>query len=149
MLTTDDRLAITETLALHAHLVDENQLQRLEELFTPDAVYDMSASGLGVFEGIETIRVAAGRMSESGHAPLAHFVTNILIADPGDDSASAQSKGLMIMADESLHAVTYDDTLRRHDGHWRISRRIITPVRTPSARAPLAAADVPVSPARS
>ena len=142
MLTTDDRLAIAETLALHAHLVDENQLQRLDELFTPDAVYDMKASGLGVFEGIDTIRVAAGRMSESGHAPLAHFVTNIVITDSGDDSASAQSKGLMIMADGSMHAVIYSDTLRRHDGDWRISRRIITPTRTPSAQMPLADADV-------
>jgi ketosteroid isomerase-like protein len=142
MLTTDDRLAITETLALHAHLVDENELKRLDELFTPDAVYDMEASGMGVFDGIDTIRVAAGRMSESGHSPLAHFVTNIVITDTGDESASAQSKGLMIMADGSLHAVTYDDTLRRHDGNWRISRRIITPVRSPSAGAPLADANL-------
>ncbi|AMM19234.1 hypothetical protein AX769_02665 [Frondihabitans sp. PAMC 28766] len=132
MFSTDDRLDITEILALHAHLFDENQLDRLDELFTPDAVYDMRASGIGVFEGIDTIRVAAGRMSESGHAPLAHFVTNILITGVDDDNASAQSKGLMIMADGSLHAVTHADTLRRQDGHWRLSRRVITPVRTPA-----------------
>jgi 3-phenylpropionate/cinnamic acid dioxygenase small subunit len=141
MLSTDDRLAITETLALQAHLVDENQLERLDELFTPNAVYDMSASGMGVFEGIDTIRVAAGRMGESGHSPLAHFVTNIVVTNTDDESASARSKGLMIMADGSFHAVTYDDTLQRHDGNRRISRRIITPVRTPSAGAPLADVD--------
>ena len=141
MLSTDDRVAITETLALQAHLVDENQLERLDEVFTSDAVYDMSASGMGVFQGINTIRVAAGRMSQSGHSPLAHFVTNIVITNTSDESASAQSKGLMIMADGSLHAVVYDDTLRRHDRSWCISRRIITPVRTPSAGTPLNDAD--------
>ncbi len=132
MLSTDDRLDITETLALHAHLLDDNQLDRLDELFTPDAVYDMSATGMGVFEGIDTIRVAAGRMSESNHSPLAHFVTNIVITSVDDDNASAQSKGLMIMADGSLHAVTHADTLRRQDGHWRLSRRVITPIRPPA-----------------
>ncbi|GGF19467.1 nuclear transport factor 2 family protein [Subtercola lobariae] len=129
MLTTDDRYEITETLALHAHISDENQLDRLEELFTPDAVYDMTASGMGAFTGMDEIRAAAAGMAHSGHAPLAHFVTNIVITGTDDTEAAALSKGLMIMADGSPHAVTYADTLRRHDGRWRISRRVITPAR--------------------
>lgn len=132
MLNTDDRLQINETLALHAHLVDENQLDRLEELFTPDAVYDMGASGLGVFEGREVIRAAAAGMARSGRAPLAHFLTNVITTSTADDGATARSKGLMIMADGQPHAVNYDDVLRRHNGGWRISRRTITPARTPA-----------------
>lgn len=128
-MNTDDRLQINETLALHAHLVDENQLDRLDELFTPDAVYDMSASGLGVFEGREVIRAAAAEMARSGHSPLAHFLTNVIITSTGDDEATARSKGLMIMADGQLHAVNHADVLRHHDGAWRISRRTITPAR--------------------
>lgn len=131
MLTNDDRFEITETLALHAHIFDENQLDRVAEIFTPDAVYDMTRTGMGAFEGIEAIRAAAGRMAESGHSPLAHFVTNIVITSSSDDEASVQSKGLMIMADGSVHGVTHDDTVRRYNGQWRISRRIITPIRAP------------------
>jgi ketosteroid isomerase-like protein len=128
-MNTDDRLQINETLALHAHLFDENQLDRLDELFTADAVYDMSASGLGVFEGIEAIRAAAGEMNRSGHSPIAHFLTNVVITSTAGDEATARSKGLMIMADGQPHAVRHDDVLRHRDGAWRISRRTITPSR--------------------
>jgi hypothetical protein len=130
MLTTQDRLDINETLALHASIVDTNQLDRLDDLFTADAVYDMSAtaSGLGAFQGIDVIRAGAARLAESGHAPLAHFVTNIIATAAGADSATVQSRGLMIMADGSVHAVSHDDILQRSDGRWRISRRVITPL---------------------
>jgi hypothetical protein len=59
MLTPEDHIEIHQLLALHAFVFDENQLDRLGELFTPDAVYDMNATGLGAFEGIDTIRVAS------------------------------------------------------------------------------------------
>jgi 3-phenylpropionate/cinnamic acid dioxygenase small subunit len=132
MLSTQDRLEINETLALHAYIFDGNQLDRLEELFTSDAVYDMTLTGLGAFEGIDTIRAAAVQMSASGHAPLAHFVTNIIVASSGENEATVQSKGLMIMADGSVHSVTHQDKVRRENGTWRISRRVITP--TPISR---------------
>lgn len=133
MLSTDDRYEISEILALHAHISDENQLDRLDELFTPDAVYDMTASGMGAFNGMDAIRAAAAGLAGSGHAPLAHFVTNIVITSTDDNEAAVLSKALMIMADGSPHAVTYADTLRRHDGRWRISHRIITPARAPQS----------------
>ncbi|GGA65988.1 hypothetical protein GCM10011490_15800 [Pseudoclavibacter endophyticus] len=133
MLTTEDRLDIAETLALHAHLVDADQLDRIDELFTPDAVYDMTAPGIGVFEGLDTICAAAAQLSASGHAPIAHFLTNIILTSTGEDEATALSKCLMIMATGTTQGVTYDDTLRRDQGHWRISHRVITPAGRPVA----------------
>lgn len=134
MLTIQDRLDISETLALHAYIVDTNQLDRLDDLFTSDAVYDMSAtaSGMGAFQGIDVIRVAAGRLAGSGHAPLAHFVTNIVATSAGEDTATVESRGLMIMADGSAHAVSHDDVLQRSGGRWRISRRVISPLGGPA-----------------
>ena len=41
---TADRLQIHELLALHGHLADEGRFDRLDELFTADAVYDMSGA---------------------------------------------------------------------------------------------------------
>jgi len=134
MLTTEDRQQIASTLALHAHLSDENQFDRLDELFVDDAVYDMRPSGIGIFEGIDVIRAGAERIMTSGHAPTAHFLTNVLIDEGADDTATAKSKGLMIMHDGSLHAVVYDDTLRRENGRWLISRRVITPSTPAAAR---------------
>ena len=135
MLTTEDRLEIAETLALHAHVADADQHDRIDDLFTPDAVYDMTAPGIGIFEGVETIRAAAAQMSASGHAPLAHFLTNTVLTSTGDDEATALSKCLMIMDTGAVQGVTYDDTLRRHEGQWRISRRVITPAGRPAPTA--------------
>ncbi|WIB11688.1 nuclear transport factor 2 family protein [Curtobacterium sp. MCPF17_052] len=83
MLSTDDRLQISETLARQAFMVDENALDQLGEVFTPDATYDMTSSGMGAFEGLEALRTAAGQLFASGHAPLSHFVTNIVISETG------------------------------------------------------------------
>ena len=128
MLNADDRHQITQTLALHAYVSDEDQLDRLDELFVPDAVYDMSLLGMGAFAGLDAIRAAASGLRASGHAPTAHFVTNVVVDERDEGTAATRSRGLMIMHDGELRAVTYDDTFRRHDGRWLITRRLITPL---------------------
>jgi hypothetical protein len=128
MLNADDRHQITQTLSLLAYVTDEDQLDRLDELFVPDARYDMSRLGMSAFEGLEAIRAGASRLRASGYAPSAHFVTNVVIDERDGDTAGARSRGLMIMHDGDLRAVTYDDTFRRHDGRWLISHRAITPL---------------------
>jgi len=133
MLTALDRQQITETLSRHAHVVDEDEPERLGEVFTPDATYDMSRSGMGAFQGLDALRTAAARMSAAGVAPLSHFVTNVVITETGDATASVRSKGLMIMRDGGLHAVVYDDAVALREGRWLIASRVITPVRAAGA----------------
>jgi len=135
-LYVEDRQAIGETLALHGHIFDRGQLDRLGEIFTPEVVYDLSDVGAGTFEGIEAIR--SGALKLGARNPIAHHVTNIVITSQEDDLATAQSKGLMIMADGTFGSVTHLDTLRRHDGGWRISHRVILAQRTPLGGAHLA-----------
>ena len=80
-LHAEDRQAIGEILSLHGHLFDGGHLDRLGEIFTPDVVYDMSAVGVGTFEGIEAIRSAALQLGPGN--PVAHHVTNIVISGEG------------------------------------------------------------------
>lgn len=129
MLSTNDRLQIFETLARQAFVVDENALDQLGEVFTPGATYDMTSSGMGVFVGLEALQAAAGQLFASGHAPLSHFVTNVVIEDAGESTVSVRSKGLMIMSDGGVHGVVYDDTVALHEGHWLIASRVILPLR--------------------
>lgn len=129
MLTADARLHISETLARHAFVVDENQLDQLGEVFTPEATYDMTSSGMGTFQGLEALSAAAGQLFASGHAPLSHFVTNIVITETGESTASVRSKGLMIMHDGGVHGVVYDDTVTLYEGRWLIASRVILPLR--------------------
>jgi hypothetical protein len=130
MLTAMDHQQIAQTLARQAFVVDENQLDRLPEVFTPDATYDMTRSGMGVFHGIEALGAAAGQLFASGFAPLSHFVTNVVITEIAASTASVESKGLMIMHDGAVHAVVYDDTVALHEGQWLIASRVISPIRT-------------------
>jgi hypothetical protein len=129
LLTADDRWAIGETLSLHGLLFDEGQLDRLDELFTSDVVYDVTHVGMKVLHGIDEIRDAALELGADN--PVAHHVTNVVITSAGDDCATARSKGIAVMANGMCSSATYVDTLQRESGRWRISHRIILPRRTP------------------
>ncbi|KIF75902.1 polyketide cyclase [Streptomyces sp. 150FB] len=128
-LTTEDHRTIDRTLALAGHIFDRGELDRLEEIFTPEAVYDLSDVGAGTFEGIAAIRNGALKLGAGN--PIAHHITNIVITGHEDDQATARSKGLIIMADGSVGSVTHRDTLRHENSGWRISRRVILAQRTP------------------
>lgn len=129
MLTADARLQISETLARHAFVVDENQLDQLGEVFAPEATYDMTSSGMGTFQGLESLSAAAGQLFASGQAPLSHYVTNIVITETGESTASVRSKGLMIMHDGGVHGVVYEDTVTLYEGRWLVASRVILPLR--------------------
>jgi hypothetical protein len=134
MLTADDKWAIGETIAKHGHLFDEGQLDRLDELFTEDVVYDISDLGDPPFfrplHGIDAVRDAALELGPRN--PLAHIVTNIVITEVVDDeTVTVRSKAINIMADHTCGTATYVDVVRRQADGWRISHRRILARRTP------------------
>ena len=126
-LTTDDRLAIHDLLALHGHL-DAGALDRLGELFTDDVVYDLTPLGGTVLEGVDEVAASARELGVN--SPVAHLVTNIVIDEPGDE-VTARSKFLGVRRDGSVGSGVYDDVLRRTPEGWRIARRRVTLRREP------------------
>ena len=106
---------------MHGHLFDEGELDRLDELFTGDVVYDVRDFGQEPLRGIDAIREAA--LELGGANPLAHHVTNIVITEVDDDTAAARSKGLGVIQGGKLGSVTYVDIVRRGADGWRISNR--------------------------
>ncbi|MER7930326.1 MULTISPECIES: nuclear transport factor 2 family protein [unclassified Streptomyces] len=128
-LTLEDRLAITELIALHGHLVDEGELDRLAEVFTPDVEYDLTDFAQGTLTGLTQLTAAALALGSAN--PVAHHVTNVLIEDSPDGGVRARSKGLGIRTDGSCGSVTYVDTLVREGSGWRIARRKVSARRTP------------------
>ena len=129
MLSAEDRWAIGETLSLHGHLFDEGELDRLDELFTEDVVYDVSDVGGGPLHGIAEIRRAAVELGAGN--PVAHHVTNVVITSDDGDSAQVRSKGIAVRTDGSCASATYVDTVRREGGAWRICHRVILGRRVP------------------
>ncbi|WP_327093118.1 nuclear transport factor 2 family protein [Nonomuraea sp. NBC_01738] len=130
----EDRIAVTELIAMHGHLIDAGALERLEELFTEDVVYDIADFGFGAVRGVAGIRDAALALGEGN--PVGHHVTNIVLTEVGVDRVRAVSKGLGVMADGTCGSVTYKDVIIRGEYGWRISRRTVLARRAPLGRTP-------------
>jgi hypothetical protein len=128
-LTLEDRLAIIELVSLHGHLVDDGSLDRLEELFTSDVIYDLTGFDQEPLFGVSAIREAAWALGAAN--PVAHHVTNVVVEVSEDGEVQVRSKGLGIRADGSCGSVSYDDTVVRTADGWRISIRRVSPRRTP------------------
>lgn len=119
----EDRMDIAEVVALVGHVFDDGRLDEIGAVFTADIVYDMSALGMPVIEGIDGARAAAGRMA--AHGPVAHLVTNVVVGDDRGDEAAVDSKGLLLMPDGTVEAVVNHDVVRRGPAGWRIAHRVI------------------------
>jgi len=127
--TSDDRFAIADLIAMHGHLFDEGELDRLDELFTPQAVYDVSDFGQEPMRGVTAIREGALALGDGN--PVAHHVTNVVVTPAGEDTARVRSKGLGVTRAGSVGSVTYLDTVERTPAGWRISQRRVEARRRP------------------
>ena len=118
---TADLLAIHELLALYGHIIDERQWERVGELFTATAVYDMRDFGLGVVHGAQAIRE---QWSHPGAMhPLAHHATSIIVSEDADGTVRAVSKGLGVGPRGRVGSVVYRDILERTPQGWRFAER--------------------------
>ncbi|MTE15252.1 nuclear transport factor 2 family protein [Nocardia aurantiaca] len=128
-ISTADRLAIHELLALHGHLSDIGAFERFGEVFTDDAVYDLTAYGAGVVTGRDALRDMALQLGDAN--PLGHHVSNIIVSPATADTVETLAKGLAVNADGTTGSVTYEDTVVRTAAGWRISHRRVVPRRKP------------------
>lgn len=119
--TAEDRTTVTELIALHGHLVDAGELDRLAEVFTDDIVYDVSDFSGQPLNGLTAVREAA--LARGAANPVGHHVTNTVLTEPATDRVRALSKGIGINADGTCGSVTYKDTIVRGANGWRISHR--------------------------
>lgn len=128
-LTAEDRTTITDLLCMHGHLVDAGELDRLDDVFTPDVVYDVTDLGAEPIEGLVALRHAALALGEAN--PVGHHVTNIVLHELPDGRVRARSKGIGVNADGTCGSVTYEDTVARSRAGWRITYRQVRVRRTP------------------
>ena len=128
-ITCEDRAAITEVIARHGHLCDSGELDRLDEVFTADVVYDLTDFGQQVLRGPQALAAAGWAGGERN--PVGHHVTNVVLAEAADGTVQAWSKGIGINADGTCGSVTYEDIVVHGDEGWRISQRKILARRVP------------------
>jgi hypothetical protein len=121
MLNVEDRLAIHELIALYGHIIDERQFSRTREVFTEDAVYDVSDFGVGVIVGSEAI-VELWSRPDAAH-PLAHHATNVLVTPLSPTRARVASKGIGVGRAGGTGSATYLDIVEKRPEGWRIVER--------------------------
>jgi 3-phenylpropionate/cinnamic acid dioxygenase small subunit len=128
-ITPEDHIAITELLAMHGHLCDSGELDRFDEVFTTDVIYDISDFGQEPLQGVAACAAAGRALGEAN--PVGHHVTNIVLTAVADGEIHARSKGIGVNADGTCASVTYEDTVIRVTDGWRISRRTLLARRRP------------------
>jgi ketosteroid isomerase-like protein len=122
-LTTDDRLAIAETMAAYCAAIDFGRWETLPDMFTDDCVLDFGAA-MGRFEGHAGVRRFAEILGGMGLF-MRHFNTNLVIRGDGE-RAETESYVLAITGPAGGRATTtgrYDDEWVKAGGRWRLRVR--------------------------
>ncbi len=125
----EDRVEIGELIARYGLVMDDRDVDRLPELFTPDAVV-RSADGVMNAKGRETlVALFRGRFEVLG--PSNHFTHDRIVTfDPDDPDAARgfvlshaemQRKGVPMIT-----AIRYEDRYRRHEGRWKFAERVLS-----------------------
>ena len=124
-LSADDRLDILELPARYADALDLLQPERLHDVFTDGAIWEMPARGMRLV-GIDEIKAFMGR--DDVH-PGAHLMTNLYIESFSDGVVHLRSRGVFPVGPSDPSAPTsvfygrYDDEIVRTDAGWRIRHR--------------------------
>ena len=119
---------IHQLYALYGHLMDDRAFERFGELFTGDCVFDATALGVPLMNGIDAV-IESTRSSPQ--TPLAHHVTNVYVERIDGDRARVRAKAIGIYSKGRAFSGTYDDTLLRTPDGWRIAHRVNRPVGAP------------------
>lgn len=119
----EDKLAIHDLISLYGHVIDERQWERVSELFTAEARYDVSDFGAGVHVGADAIRRLWQDTPDAVH-PLTHHATNVLVKEESDGTVRVVSKGIGVRHDGRTGSVVYRDVVVRGSAGWRIVERV-------------------------
>ncbi|AXB78282.1 nuclear transport factor 2 family protein [Novosphingobium sp. P6W] len=125
-----DKEAIRDLRTLYSHYLDGNDVDALDQVFTPDAVVEVT---VGVMHGIEEIQAglkAAFALYDrdgKGRYPFLHAVANHWIRATGPDTAEGRCYLLDFETASKpdpnplLLLGLYADEYKRIGGEWRIS----------------------------
>ena len=126
-----DRFEIQDLVFRYAHLVDQQQVEELREVFTEDAFIDYSVFGGSVGDLETTIEFLKSALTRELFPNSQHLNANVQIELDGD---AAKGRVMcfnpmeMSMPDGGtqtyLLGLWYVDEYRRTGDGWRISRRV-------------------------
>src|SRR5262245_972690 len=117
-----DRLELHELPARYGDAIDDRAWDRLGDIFTPDAVFDLTDLGSRRCEGLDDI---VRFMDVEAEHPRAHLMTNIYV----DETASGVQLRFRIVAllpEGRVGTASYYDDVVKTPAGWRVQHRVIT-----------------------
>jgi SnoaL-like protein len=121
-LSTDDRLAIQETITRYAHALDAGRWDQMASLFAPDSRLDVGP--MGAYDGPDGVRRFGDLLGSMG-LTMRHYVTNVLITGDGG-RAHARVYVLAFTGEPGAQRPAtgfYEDDLVKQDGRWLFRER--------------------------
>lgn len=117
-----DRLELHELPGRYGDAIDDRDWERLDRIFTKDAVFDLTDLGVPMLEGLPAIKHF---MDQDAKHPKTHMMTNVYV----DDTDSGVKLYFRIVALQrgglTGTASYYDDVVSTPAG-WRVQHRVVT-----------------------
>ena len=129
---TADRLELHELPGRYGDAIDDRDWDRLDRIFTADAVFDLTDLGGPRLEGLEAIKAY---MDTEAQHPRTHTMTNIYV-DETDHGVELHFRILALMADGGgrngrlVGTASYHDDVVKTPAGWRVANRVIALRRT-------------------
>lgn len=122
-----DRLELHELPGRYGDAIDDRAWDRLAQIFTEDAVFDLTDLGAPRLEGLAAIKQY---IAEDADHPRTHTMTNIYV-DETAEGARLSFRILALLPERRVGTASYyDDVVKTPDG-WRVQHRVITLRRRP------------------
>ncbi|MAW72161.1 MAG: nuclear transport factor 2 family protein [Actinomycetota bacterium] len=114
-----DRLELHELPGRYGDAIDDRNWDRLRQVFTEDAVFDLTGVGFRRLEGIDDI---VHFMNVEAQHPKTHMMTNIYVED--EDGAVNMNFRIVALLGKGLvgTASYYDEVVKTPQG-WRVKHR--------------------------
>jgi 3-phenylpropionate/cinnamic acid dioxygenase small subunit len=122
-----DRIELHELPGRYGDAIDDRDWDRLGQIFTEDAVFDLTDLGEPRLDGLAEIK---RYMAEDAKHPRTHLMTNIYV-DEMAEGVRLLFRIVALLPDRVVGTASYyDDVVKTADG-WRVHHRVITLRRRP------------------
>ena len=113
------RLELHELPGRYGDAIDDRNWDRLREVFTEDAVFDLTGVGMRRLEGIEDI---VQFMNVDAQHPKTHMMTNIYV-NTQDDTVTMNFRLVALLGKGLVGTASYYDHVIKTEDGWRVKHR--------------------------
>ena len=114
-----DRLELHELPGRYGDAIDDRNWDRLKDIFTDDAVFDLTGVGARRLEGIDDI---VHFMNIEASHPKTHMMTNIHV-DEHEETVTMNFRIVALLGKGLVGTASYYDRVVKTDHGWRVQHR--------------------------